>query len=125
MDMVNNTDMVIIDTTYRTEWSLDSALALIRSIQPELHTRKYHVALGGGVLNKGVSYKDLDLYMFPFNGAETIEPLLPYLESIWGVAEDIGSDKEGYPPDINFQVRVKFHVGPGRIDVFITKNGVR
>lgn len=117
--------MAVIDMTQQTEWSLGAALELIRAIQPELHARKYHVALGGGVLNKGVSYKDLDLYMFPFNGAETIDPLLPYLESLWGAAADIGSDREGYPPDINFQVRVKFHTGQGRIDVFITKNGVR
>lgn len=105
-------------------WTLTQALALITTLQLALHARKYHVALGGGVLNHGQSDKDLDLYIFPFNGAETIDPILPYLEELWGESEDIGSDRDGYPPDINFQVRVKFQHLNGRIDVFVTKNGV-
>ncbi len=105
-------------------WGINDALALVRELQPKLHLRKYHVAMGGGVLNKGYSEKDLDLYIFPFNGADTIEPILPYLESVLGGSTDIGSDKDGYPADPSFQVRVKFQIPQGRIDVFITKNGI-
>jgi hypothetical protein len=107
-------------------WTLEQALELIRFIQPMLHARKYHVALGGGVLNKGLTYKDLDLYFFPFDESR-IDPLLPFLEVLWGKSVEINDRGEGYPPDVNFEVKVKFSdlvVDRKRIDVFITKNGV-
>lgn len=46
-------------------WDLDSALELIRTIQHELHDANWHVALAGGVLNRGFSEKDLDLVFVP------------------------------------------------------------
>lgn len=108
-------------------WDIGQALELVRKLQPELHARKYHVALGGGVLNKGFSKKDLDLYFFSFDN-ETITPIMPYLEELWGAATPLGSEiirkERGYPPDRNFKVKVKFFTPLGRIDVFLTDNGV-
>jgi len=48
-------------------WALNEALALIRRIQPLVRPFNYHLAIGGGVLNKGYSTKDLDLYCIPFS----------------------------------------------------------
>ena len=107
-------------------WTIEEALELIRGIQPALHARKYHVAMGGGVLNKGTSDKDLDLYVFPFDAGE-IPEILPFLVEQWGTWEPRWSaaGKEDYPADVNFGLKVKFFTQAGkRIDVFITKNGV-
>ncbi len=106
-------------------WTLEDALTLIRDLQPQLHLLKYHVALGGGVLNKGQSEKDLDLYIFPFDYSD-IAPVLPFLERMWGEAEPINKFADRYPDDISFEAKYKFlqREDGRRIDVFITKNGV-
>lgn len=109
-------------------WSMDAALAFIRELQPALHSRLYHVAMGGGVLNKGFSEKDLDLYLFPFDNA-VYEPILPYLEELWGpstpLSSEINREERGYPQDMNFKTKVKFFLMDGRrIDLFITNNGM-
>lgn len=43
-------------------WTLDSALPVIRELQFKALQCGYHLALGGGVLNKGQSFNDLDIY---------------------------------------------------------------
>lgn len=48
-------------------WTLDEALEIIRELQPQLREMGYHCLLGGGVLNTGVSDKDLDLFFIPLN----------------------------------------------------------
>jgi hypothetical protein len=108
-------------------WTLKEALTLVRTLQPKLWQRSYHMALGGGVLNRGDSHKDLDLYIFPFNGEIDLAPILPFLESEWGPSEVIGNEQPNYPPDVNFQRRQKFFIGEHkdvRIDVFILHDGV-
>lgn len=52
-------------------WTMQSALELVRALQPMLHEVRHHIALGGGVLNKGKSFKDLDLYVLPMGGPRT------------------------------------------------------
>ncbi len=54
-------DFVDYDPTSPT-WTLEEALILVRALQPTAWQYGYHLCLGGGVLNKGVSSKDLDLY---------------------------------------------------------------
>lgn len=95
-------------------WTLNDARDLLRVLQPELHARKWHVALGGGVLNAGQSYKDLDLYFLPF-GERVVESILPLLRDLWGTELAISD----YPPDENFSAKVKFFVNEKRIDAFI------
>lgn len=50
-------------------WTFKDAQELIVGLQPEAKKHGYHVALGGGVLNKGESTKDLDLYFLPLDNA--------------------------------------------------------
>ena len=46
-------------------WELDQALSLTRVLNQLLNTKGWHVALAGGVLNKGSSEHDLDLVFYP------------------------------------------------------------
>jgi len=48
-------------------WTQDEALKLIHELQSRVWSLGYHIALGGGVLNHGTSYNDLDLYFLPFS----------------------------------------------------------
>lgn len=82
------------------EWKLEDGLKLIRALQ--LATRKYgyHLALGGSVLNKGESQKDLDLYFLPLANVKYVEDLkgmVKWLTELWGPPEDIGKDYEDEP----------------------------
>lgn len=99
------------------KWSLNEALALIHSIQPLLHKHQWHVALGGGVLNKGWSAKDVDLYVLPF-GTEPekdgIPDVIPILTKLWGDYENIG-----YGSDAIFEYKIKFEIMGKRADVFV------
>lgn len=55
-------------------WTLVEALDLVKRLNhANLH---WNVALGGGVLNKGFSYKDLDLVFYPHeSGNEPLDKL--------------------------------------------------
>lgn len=106
-------------------WTIEVALGLIRALQPECRAYGYHLALGGGVLNKGESEKDLDLYflpMNPFNADETDassdpEGLIAYLEKLWGPSTPITGD---YGDKTCYKKAVKFIRGKvERIDVFV------
>lgn len=48
-------------------WSLDEAVKTVRWLEPKLAEIGFHVALTGGVLFKGQSFKDLDLMVYPNN----------------------------------------------------------
>ena|ERR1017187_7973554 len=101
-------------------WTLDEALMIVRSLQPDLKPLEWHVVLGGGVLNTGVSDKDLDLYILGFNGAilQNVAPVLVLLSSRFGIASQI-TDADEYPEDPRYREKVKFHIDGKRIDVFI------
>jgi hypothetical protein len=114
----------------RSDWSLDEALELIRAIQPECHELSYHVALGGGVLNRGYSAKDLDLYFLPFSDTANPSPdaLRAYLRVTIGDENTLGgpyvwaADVDvAYPPQTATFPGGRFtYWGNGkRIDVFI------
>ena len=99
-------------------WTLTEALALIRDLQSQLKPLHYHVALGGGVLNKGTSQKDLDLYLLRFDNADDGEaaPLLDLLSTKWGPAKAIG---EAHYESANWRHKLWFSLLGRRIDVFV------
>ena len=99
-------------------WTLQEALQLIRDLQPQLKPLHYHVALGGGVLNKGTSQKDLDLYLLRFDNDDDGEaaPLLDLLRVKWGPAKAIGEAKY---ESTNWQHKLWFSLLGRRIDVFV------
>jgi len=49
-------------------WELETALGLIRALNPPAQEVGFSVALGGSVLYEGSSKKDLDLIVLPLNG---------------------------------------------------------
>jgi hypothetical protein len=110
-------------------WSLDEGLRLLRGLQQPIREYNYHLAIGGGVVNKGHSEKDLDLYFLPMNSTGIKQPdaLLKFLTRVWGPPESLKN--EDYP-DSEFNKAyihaVKFfrynkgrEYPPQRIDCFI------
>ncbi len=106
-------------------WTIEDALMWIRRMQPELSSVGYHVALGGGVLNKGFSMKDLDLYLLPFEMRHDMsasdQQALSVMERLTGVKGiPFNSGDTEYPEDQTFKARVKMYLDSNRrIDVFI------
>lgn len=54
-------------------WNLDDAVALCRVFETALKRIGFHVALGGSVLYRGESDKDLDVFVYPHATGE-MEP---------------------------------------------------
>lgn len=101
-------------------WTIEEALPLIRAMQPVTRNHGYHLCLGGGVLNKGMSEKDLDLYFLPMGSTPSDPPaLLAWLTSIWGESTAIGAE-QGYPEEEGSYIHRRiFRYSDLRIDVFI------
>ena len=116
-------------------WTLEQGLTVVRALQEHIRTYGYHLTLGGGVINKGSSNKDLDLYFLPMGcpdrSPERPGDLLAFLEMLWGKSEDIRvtsggeyGDEDSFDPNGLYQHAVKFNrqskTGTKqRIDVFI------
>ena len=101
-------------------WTLEEGLAVIRTIQPYIHTLGYHVALAGGVLNIGHSLKDLDLVFLPLTNEKKPElaELVTTMVSMWGTPHDNITDPE---PCVSLRYQAS-HVREEdgkRIDVFV------
>lgn len=109
-------------------WTLLKALTLIRGTQETAKGYGYHICLGGGVLNKGVSNKDLDLYFIPLiNDGMDPKGLVQSLEIGWGPSSgeaESWSDPTRHDP---FSHKLRFTGSKpsdafiGQIDVFIIR----
>lgn len=103
-------------------WNLQEAIQLIRYIQPLVYKTGYHCCLGGGILNKGLSDNDLDLYFLPLeSGTNEPEPdrlrLIQELDRLGDcIKNDDYSDAESF-----YAVKSIYTYGPNakRIDAFI------
>lgn len=101
-------------------WTMEQGLVVVRTLQPLAQLFGYHIALGGGVLNRGASDKDLDLYFLPRLGvAHRPQQLLIRLASRWGEEQRIGSD--GAEEQGVYEYKVQFNALGKRIDVFVVK----
>jgi hypothetical protein len=114
-------------------WTLEGAQELIATIQPKIRALNYHVALGGGVLNRGYSDKDLDLYFLPFTECGPAAPTVAVREvlraclgaefNLGGGGEDGGVSAadviRAYPPKPTWVYgRYTYRPNGRRIDVF-------
>lgn len=85
-------------------WTLSEGLEVVRGIQQPIRAYGYHVAIGGGVVNKGQSDKDLDLYFLPMNGASTPPAdalaLRAYLVTEFGTEYPLGGGPVPVTPGI-------------------------
>lgn len=74
-------------------WTLDNAVGIVRALQQDTRKFGFHLCLGGGVLNRGWSEKDVDLYFLPLDNPQyttSYDELIKWLESMWGQATKIG-----------------------------------
>lgn len=106
------------------ECKLEQALKLIRETQETVKSFGYHICLGGGVLNLGYSYKDLDLYIIPLCDTENkLEDLVQSLEIGWGPSYEVFSifeQESVYANKMRFMPQ-KLNNLPCVVEVFIVK----
>lgn len=99
-----------------TRWTLENSVELIRILQPLAHKHGYHLALAGGILNRGYSDKDLDVVALP---RSEMEQEWDDFES--AVEEVIEAPLQQLrPPASAYPLAFKVYVGKhrnGRIDV--------
>lgn len=102
-------------------WTLDEGRAEVERVQQGSRAYGYHVALGGSVLNKGESRKDLDLYFLPLDSDESKpdrDCLVAWLESLWGDSESLTDPR--YAAFSWYAAKLRFDpIVTKRIDVFI------
>lgn len=114
-------------------WTLSKAQLLVVALQPKLHDMGWHVALGGGVLTKGESRHDLDLYVLPMNveGREDAQDVLGELHSLLdaqGASDMFKGSTDGNGDDYDppnhaaYQQARKFLTGAGVVDVFVVQS---
>lgn len=88
-------------------WTLDDALALIRSLQPAAMESGWCLMLAGGVLNNGFSANDLDLLAYPRDRDAVRQRLLNLLpEGRWSrsaVSDVFHFAHDGKPVELIFQ----------------------
>jgi hypothetical protein len=108
--------MSVITELQDVVWTLQEGLALVRVLQPVARSFGYHVAIGGGTVNRGYSKKDLDLYFLPLESGPTeAEGLVAWLQ---GYFVDAHPKFIGYGHSM-FAYKLTFNEGHKRIDVFI------
>lgn len=108
-------------------WEINAGINMVRVLQEPVRAYNYHIAIGGGVINKGFSEKDLDLYFLPmggFNKDRKSDPdgLIKFLEALWNtkaksLGEDYGYDEKN--EHSIYKKAVKFMRGSERIDCFV------
>jgi hypothetical protein len=53
------------NATVGPQWTLEEGVLLCRLVEQTVIPAGYHCALGGGVLHRGESDKDLDIFIYP------------------------------------------------------------
>lgn len=111
-------------------WTLKEAQELVSAMRAKVNQLGYEVTVGGGVLTKGTSANDLDLFFIPKDDhveGEGIQ-LLIWLASKFGVGKSIQAavgrgNVGGYPPTQatkpNFIHKGRFDLAGRKIDIFV------
>ena len=90
-------------------WYIDEGIMTVRAVQDIAKKFGYHATIGGGVINKGSSKKDLDLWFLPLNGLNYRDDnkgdssgLLEALAKVWGTPHKIDYPEDSAPdPNAN------------------------
>lgn len=115
-DKLTSIDVRLSATDVATRWTLENSVELIRILQPLAHQHGYHLALAGGILNRGYSDKDLDVVALPRSEMEQDWP--EFQEHVEEVLET--PLRRLKPPQSAYPLQFKVYVGQhrnGRIDV--------
>ena len=121
----------------KNHWTLDEALGLVRAIQQDSRKFGYHITLGGGVLNKGESRKDLDLFFLSLDNHKIkADPdgCMKWLTSLWGEGKKMWEQdpivatvqprlRHGDPHPDHPGSQFLFRSYSGQYDLFSSSNG--
>jgi hypothetical protein len=100
-------------------WTRETAFQFLEPLEKFLADNGYHCALGGGVMYKGTSDKDLDVIVYPHNRDNCV--LVDMLwERLRGFLSPRKAVKAGGSCRDSKDVRV-FYVADRRIDFFFLK----
>lgn len=103
-------------------YTLDDAVKIARIAQATLKDHNFHVTLGGSCLTKGVSSKDIDLFIYPHNDNTTFMDE-NNINKLVDILSEIGFDKTTYDrtyhtePQDGRIVHVTTFMG-SRVDIF-------
>lgn len=100
-------------------WTLKEALDFVRELQPIIKHYNYCIAIGGSIINKGESSKDLDLIVhplltkFPFDKTfvDTLLVERGYVDRSNRTIDHKNDDKEVWAyfnPDLNKRIDIFF-----------------
>jgi hypothetical protein len=98
----------------------EAALPIVRSVEEKLIPLGAHCSLGGSVLHRGESTKDLDIFVYPHNQdkPKTPEDLIAALKSIF--PEGYDATDNNYPHDrLRFVVIQKTAEGFLKLEFFV------
>lgn len=70
----------------KSAWTLEEGIALARRLEPIAIELNSHIALGGGVLHRGSSEKDVDIFVYPRDKSTAFHPLPSVLLKAFGVS---------------------------------------
>ena len=79
-------------------WTLEQGIEACRAFESSLEKNNYHCAIGGGVMKRGHSDKDLDVFIYPHRTTERPphEDIMSMLTTIHAVSEWEKKDHEAY-----------------------------
>ena len=105
----------------KTVWSLGTARNLIKTLQDWSRKYKYHVCLGGGVLNNSISAKDVDIYFLPLgHGDQDPVGLLHGLQKkLQSPLQPFYGDKFYPETETPYVFKGKLESEGRRVDVFV------
>lgn len=107
--------------TNKLLWTLAEGQQLAAELEVIIRPHGYHTLLGGGVLHKGQSDKDLDLWFLPLNGyPNQAHVVLRALYAELGVYHELRDGPDYHMDSLCYCAEmVKFDVCGKRVDVFI------
>lgn len=97
-------------------WTLESALPLLRGLEESLKPHGIHVALGGSVLHRGESKKDLDVFLYPNQWPKA--PSLDRVDELLNIFGFVVRRAHGHTPAADKVVWAYTHEGRS-VDVFM------
>lgn len=103
-------------------WTLNNALPFIQELAPKIRALDYHLCLAGGVLNKGYSTYDLDLWFLPLtNGGSSPQKVVDLLQGELGPLTPLWDYDYVVTGDIPYRVKemLRGEYCGCRVDLFI------
>lgn len=81
-------------------WTINDAVDMVKELRPLIKDLGYFVTIGGGVLERGSSQNDLDLFLLPLR-SDKIEKnpagVVELLQKLWGYYRNLRVDYEEAP----------------------------